>query len=257
MKIVRFLGWIVLAISGAAPTAFAATANGISGYQSLGPSRLLYTFVAWPQGQSEPLFFKSTLTLRDSASSVRIDEGSFFPKNDETPVRKVADFDSLKAYALAPVRSVHTPQGLLYVRDTVWHKASVVERQWVFPRIVGAISLFSTEPGHGGYRGMDTGSGIVPYSEAAVRLKIRSNPRSAQLLDQEILGHKAAWWMGYGGLGLVGLGMVANLATDNNAGHVAVLAGLGVAAFAWLPHILVEGKYEAALRLYNLESARR
>ena len=255
MKILHSFVWVQTLVLAASVT-LAGAANGISSYQDLpNPSRH-YVFVAWPKGKGEPIRFKSALYTKNSVSEVRIDEGELFPALDETPVRRTTDFDSVKIYSLAPVRSVSTPQGLAYFRDTVWNPASVVGNLWVFKKIEGQVSLYTLEPGRGAYRGLDTGAGLAHYDELAVRHKIRQNPRSAKLLREEKIGHTVAWVMGWGGAGLLATGAVTSLISEDGPGGTLMLTGIGVAVFAWLPHIMVQDRYESAIKAYNEDQAK-
>ncbi len=225
--------------------------SGIGGYQTLNENARTYTFVAWPVGKSEPIRFKSSLYQKGSASYVRIDEGELFPEKDETPVRRTGDFDSLKVIDLSVAHQVSTPQGPAYVRDTLWYPAHVVGRQWVFLKVTGPVTLYTLKPGRGAYRGMDTGAGLEPYGEDAVRSKIMTNPQAARLLHQERAGHSVALGMGLAGLGLVATGTVTNLVADKAPGNPLVIVGLGLAAFSWIPHLMVADRLDAAIKAYN------
>jgi hypothetical protein len=228
--------------------------TGISGYQTLSEKQTQYSFKAWPVGASAPIHFKSALYLKESASYVRIDEGNLFPKQDESPVRRVTDFDSLKIFAVSQARAVTTPQGPSYVRDTLWYPAHVVGKVWVFLKVPGRVALYTLRPGRGAYRGMDTGAGVMAYSEKALRAKIVQSPRAAKLLREEKIGHTVAWSMGLGGLGLAAIGTATNLVSDGNGGNPFVFAGLGIAVFSWIPHLMVADRFEAAIKAYNQDS---
>jgi hypothetical protein len=253
MKILPLFGWIGMCAS----LVFASPGAGLGAYQAPRDGRQQYTFKAWPRGDAVPLLFKSTLYLKDSVSSVRIDEGRLFPSKDETPVRRTADFDSLKVFYLGPLHSVNTPEGPAYFRDTVWVPAQVIGRMWIFKKVSGRLSLYTTAPGRGAYRGMDTGTGIQPYSEQAVRAKIVTSPRAAQLLRQEKIGYTVAWTMGLGGAALVAAGAATNGVADGSPGTGIMLAGLGVAVFSWVPHFIVQDRLESAIEAYNAEAIAR
>jgi hypothetical protein len=230
-------------------------AMGLSSYQASSVARQQYFFVGWPKGVPAPIRFKSALYTQDGMSFVRIDEGNLFPKKDDTPVRTTADFDSLKVFSLTPLHSVPTAEGRAYVRDTLWSPAFVIGKLWVFPKVSGPVSLYTLQPRHGAYRGMDTGAGLTGYSEAAVRRKISGNPRAARLLRQQKIGHTVAWGMGIGGLGLVAVGAVTTVVSEDGPGSPIMWAGLGIAAFAWIPHLMVEDRYEAAVKAYYEDAA--
>jgi hypothetical protein len=63
-----------------------------------------------------------------------------------------------------------------------------------------------------------------------------------------------AWSMGLGGLGLAAVGTATNMVSDGNGGNPLVYAGLGIAVFSWVPHLMVADKFEAAIKAYNEDS---
>jgi hypothetical protein len=214
------------------------------------PAKLKYSIIAWPKGATGPVRFRSAIYSNDTLSYVRIDDGALFVTGDFR-VRTPEDLDSMRA-TLAPNSFIRDPED---TASAVWYTALRVGKRWGFVRFTGPISVYTRSPGRGSYVFMDTGAGIEAYSEKAIRAKLVTNPDAAQLLRQEKIGHSIAWGMGIGGLGLLVGGITANAVAEGNPGNVLVIPGLVMGATSWIPHLMVQGKYEAAIRAYNEAAA--
>jgi hypothetical protein len=221
---------------------------GMTSVQITETKKLKYSFVAWPRGATEPVQFVSSLYLEDTVSFVRLDDARI-KLSEDSKKRYVGDFDSLRATRYVPRG---TPG---VIAPPTWYPASVLGGRWGFPRLTGTVTLYSSQPDRGSYVFMDTGAGMEKYAEEAVRAKISRNASAAKLLRQEKIGHAATWGMALGGVALLGAGAVVTTWTDASGAPLLVI-GLGLGLFSWVPHIVVEGKYEQAIRAYNRETSR-
>ena len=237
----------LIALCASAP--FAAT--GISSYQQLPPpSKQKYAIHAWPRGSETPVRFVSGFYRNDTSVFVRLDDKSLVGA-DNSKIRFPADFDSLNAAKVPTTWPIPTDA------EIEWLPASVIDGRWMFPRIAGKVSLYSSEPSRGLYHYMDTGAGLEPIQPEVLRTKIRSNTAAAKILRDEKIGHVAAWTMAIGGGSLAAIGAVSNLtgATTAENANTITLLGLGIAAISWIPHLSVEGNFQEAIRAYNAAQA--
>jgi hypothetical protein len=246
MNFSRFTATILVLAACASAESGATTNYALSHSTGSGPRK--YYFVGWPAGSLKPVYFRSGLYREgDSATFVRLDDGKLFGKAGDAGVRYPEAFDSLKASRVQPVFIA----GSEYSFDGTWVTASVAGRRWVFPRVSGAVTLWSKSPGAGVYAFMDTGAGMEPYREAAVRRKIATRPEAAALLRRERNGRIATWAMAFGGAAVAGVGTATSFGSEGFEPNGLVFAGIGVAALSWLPHIMVQRDYEKAVQAYN------
>jgi hypothetical protein len=212
-----------------------------------------YHFVGWPAGSGKPVYFRSGIYAQgDSATFLRLDDGKRFG-GKESAIRFPEAFDSLRASRTQPVFIA----GSEYSFDHTWVTAKRVGRRWVFPRVTGEITLWTKAPGARSYVFMDTGAGMQRYDEQAVRRKLSSRPESAAWLRQERFGKNAAWAMALGGAGLSGIGVATSFGSEGFEPNGLVFAGITLAAFSWMPHLMVQGLYEKALYAYNAAAPAR
>jgi hypothetical protein len=206
--------------------------------------KLKYELMAWEKGAPDPIRFKSAIyrSQWQRVSFVRLDGDKLF--KDAALIRHPGDLDSLK---------FETPKG------EGWQLATAMGREWAFPRFTGRAAIYASEPKKGRYLFMDTGTGLVEYSEKALRRKLKENPRSAIMLRTERIANATNWGMFLGGLVLVGIGFANSEETMDEFGDPdggvkfspLIPVGLGVAVAGWIPYLIAQPQYSNAIKAYN------
>jgi hypothetical protein len=204
-------------------------------------TKVKYELAAWPRGGGDSLEFRSAFYTKGAVSFVHLDGDRFFFKEDSL-IRYPEDFDSLRAQA----------------ENGTWLTARVVDSQWVFERYPGRAAIYSSEPLGGDWTHMDTGAGLVPFSEKALRRKLKEHPEAARALRVEKIADAVNWGMFIGGLGLAVTGLAVSQERVDENGEVtgfefSPLAPIGVAiaVAGWIPRLIAEPQFINAIKAYN------
>ncbi len=183
---------------------------------------------------------------------VRLDDDKFFESSKEAAqIKYVGDFDSLFVIIL----------GVHY--DSTRYLAISHKGQWIFQKINGRISLFTSEPGTENYSFMKLpDQDLVVYNDTLLLKTLRANPESKKLLDARTMGITSSILLVISGIVVTFIGISNSENTESRDANGMIsresstspLIGIGIGTMlaSWIPYLFVKNNTYEAIEAFNL-----
>ena len=205
---------------------------------------------------SEKINFKSAIYKEQNLPSyVRLDDEHLFLKSD-TAKKFTYDFDSL---IIVYYRSIIHYDSIK--EDTVRYKAKVFENDWMFDKIKGKITLFTSDPPDGGFTYMQiNGADILKYNEESLVEVLEKTPKSNRLLKNEKIGKGISIAMVIGGVASILVGFLNSdkayfdqFGQEKHRFEASPLITIGAISMvgSWIPYLGVKNNFDKAIAVYN------